>query len=72
MNTKYAYSEALKDKIQSAIKEWIEIHNIKSHYSQEEDIKCLGVAESFNRTIKLIEEKYLANVHSNRWIDSLH
>ena len=39
--------------------------------NQKEDKKCLGVAERFNRTIKLIIEKYLTKVNSNRWIDSL-
>ena len=55
----------------AAIKEWMDTYNIKSHYCQKEDKKCLGVAERFNRTIKLIIEKYLTKVNSNRWIDSL-
>ena len=40
-------------------------------YCDKDDKKCLGVAERFNRTIKLMIEKYLTSRNSNRWIDML-
>jgi hypothetical protein len=39
-------------------------------YCEKEDKKCLGVAERFNRTIKLMIEKYLTSRNPNRWIDN--
>ena len=46
-------------------------HNITSQYCEKDDKKCLGVAERFNRTIKLMIEKYLTSKNTNRWIDKL-
>ena len=105
VNTKYAYTVALKDKTQDAvlhalerirqisiidgrplkvlqtdngkeftnnkIMKWMNQHQIKSQYCEKEDKKCLGVGERFNRTIKLMIEKYLTSKNSNRWIDNL-
>jgi molybdopterin converting factor small subunit len=105
VNTKFVYSEALKDKTQtsvlgalesirrmalkegrpikvlqtdngkefqnSTINRWMERHDIISQYCERDDKKCLGVAERFNRTIKLMIEKYLTRMDSNRWIDNL-
>jgi hypothetical protein len=50
---------------------WMNVNNIKSQYCEKEDKKCLGVGERFNRTIKLMIEKYLTSRNSNRWIDKL-
>jgi hypothetical protein len=50
---------------------WMNVKNIKSQYCEKDDKKCLGVAERFNRTIKLMIEKYLTSRNSNRWIDKL-
>ena len=50
---------------------WMDANNIKSHYCEKEDKKCLGVGERFNRTIKLMIEKYLTSKNSNRWVDHL-
>jgi hypothetical protein len=50
---------------------WMNQHNITSQYCQKDDKKCLGVAERFNRTIKLMIEKYLTSNNTNRWIDNL-
>ena len=55
----------------AAIKAWFEQHSIAAQYCEEEDKKCLGVAERFNRTIKLMIEKYLTRMDSNRWIDNI-
>ena len=55
----------------SAIKAWFEQHNITAQYCEKDDEKCLGVAERFNRTIKLMIEKYLTRMDSNRWIDNI-
>jgi Integrase core domain len=105
VNTKFAYSVALKDKImvavlnalesirQKAINEgrplrvlqtdngiefqnhqitkWLQEKGIAAQYCDKEDKKCLGVAERFNRTIKLLIEKYITNLDTNRWIDNL-
>ena len=46
-------------------------HNITAQYCEKDDKKCLGVAERFNRTIKLMIEKYLTGNNTNRWIDNL-
>jgi hypothetical protein len=46
-------------------------HNIASQYCEKDDKKCLGVAERFNRTLKLMIEKYLTSKNTNRWIDKL-
>ena len=46
-------------------------HNITAQYCEKDDKKCLGVAERFNRTIKLMIEKYLTGSNTNRWIDNL-
>ena len=48
---------------------WMHQYHIASQYCEKGDKKCLGVAERFNRTIKLIIEKYLTLKNSNRWID---
>ena len=49
----------------AAIKAWFEQHDITAQYCEKEDKKCLGVAERFNRTIKLMIEKYLTRMDSN-------
>ena len=46
-------------------------HNITAQYCEKDDKKCLGVAERFNRTIKLMIEKFLTCNNTNRWIDNL-
>ena len=105
VNTKYAYSEALKNKRQETVLEaleciriralndgrpikglqtdngteflnnrvsdWLEDNKIAPSQCQKDDKKCLGVVERFNRTIKLMIEKYLTSKNSNRWIDNL-
>ena len=55
----------------STIKRWMVQRDITAQYSEKDDKKCLGVAERFNRTIKLMIEKYLTRMDSNRWIDNL-
>ncbi|KAI3653132.1 hypothetical protein MP228_002557 [Amoeboaphelidium protococcarum] len=50
---------------------WMNEHNITSQYCEKDDKKCLGVAERFNRTIKIMIEKYLTSKNTNRWIDKL-
>jgi hypothetical protein len=47
------------------ISAWMLQHNITSQYCQKDDKKCLGVAERFNRTIKLMIEKYLTSKNTN-------
>jgi hypothetical protein len=51
------------------ITSWTTHHNITPQYCEKDDKKCLGVAERFNRTIKLMIEKFLTSKNSNRWID---
>ena len=51
--------------------QWMRKHKITPQYCQKDDKKCLGVVERFNRTIKLMIEKYLTSKNSNRWIDRL-
>ena len=46
-------------------------HDFTAKYCEKDDKQCLGVAERFNRTIKLMIEKYLTRMDSNRWIDNL-
>jgi hypothetical protein len=53
------------------ISNWMNQHHITSHYCEKGDKKCLGVAERFNRTIKLMIEKYLTSKNTNRLIDKL-
>jgi hypothetical protein len=53
------------------ITKWLQDNNITAQYCDKEDKKCIGVAERFNRTIKLLIEKYLTNLDTNRWIDNL-
>jgi hypothetical protein len=53
------------------ISNWMSEHMISSQYCEKDDKKCLGVAERFNRTIKLMIEKYLTSKNTNRWIDKL-
>jgi hypothetical protein len=53
------------------ISKWMDLHQITVQYCEKDDKKCLGVAERFNRTIKLMIEKYLTSMNSNRWIDYL-
>ena len=53
------------------ITNWMLQHKISSQYCEKDDKKCLGVAERFNRTIKLMIEKYLTSKNTNRWIDKL-
>ena len=38
----------------STINRWMERHDIISQYCERDDKKCLGVAERFNRAIKLM------------------
>lgn len=51
------------------ISKWMDLHQISVQYCEKDDKKCLGVAERFNRTIKLMIEKYLTSMNTNRWID---
>jgi hypothetical protein len=51
------------------ISKWMDLHQITVQYCEKDDKKCLGVAERFNRTIKLMIEKYLTSMNTNRWID---
>jgi Integrase core domain len=51
--------------------QWMRKANITPQYCQKDDKRCLGVAERFNRTIKLMIEKYLTSKNSNRYIDRL-
>ena len=51
------------------ISKWMDLHEITVQYCEKDDKKCLGVAERFNRTIKLMIEKYLTSKNNNRWID---
>jgi hypothetical protein len=44
-------------------------HEITVQYCEKDDKNCLGVGERFNRTIKLMIEKYLTSKNTNRWID---
>jgi hypothetical protein len=53
------------------IANWMNEHNITSQYCEKDDKKCLEVAERFNRTIKLMIEKYLTSKNTNRWIVKL-
>jgi hypothetical protein len=53
------------------ITNWMDQHLITSQYCEKDEKKCLGVAERFNRTIKLMIEKYLTSMNTNRWIDHL-
>jgi hypothetical protein len=53
------------------IANWMNEHNIIYQFCDIDDKKCLGVAERFNRTIKLMIEKYLTSKNTNRWIDKL-
>ncbi|KAI3651427.1 hypothetical protein MP228_003698 [Amoeboaphelidium protococcarum] len=53
------------------IANWMNEHSITSQCCEKDDEKCLGVAERFNRTIKLMIEKYLTSKNTNRWIDKL-
>ncbi len=55
----------------STINEWLQFNNITIIFCEKDDKKCLGVVERFNRTIKLMIEKFLTRVDSNRWIDHL-
>ena len=48
----------------STIKRWMVQHDITAQYCEKDDKKCLGVAERFNRTIKLMIEKYLTRMDS--------
>jgi hypothetical protein len=50
---------------------WMHKYRITPRHCQKDDKQCLGVVERFNRTIKLMVEKYLTSKNSNRWIDSL-
>jgi hypothetical protein len=45
-------------------------HDITTQYC-DRDKKCLVVDERFNRTIKLMIEKYLTRMNTNRWIESI-
>ena len=42
----------------ASIRHWAERHDIEKAFCDKDDKKCLGVAERFNRTIKLMIEKY--------------
>jgi hypothetical protein len=54
-----------------AIRAWMVQHDITTQYCDRDDKKCLGVAERFNRTIKLMIEKYLTRMNTNRWIENI-
>lgn len=54
----------------NAVTKWMRKNRITAKYCQQDDKKCLGVVERFNRTIKLMIEKYLTKRNSNRWIDA--
>ena len=41
--------------------QWIRNNNVRPQYCQKDDKKCLGVVERFNRTVKLLIEKYLTS-----------
>ncbi len=60
-----------KEFTNNKITNWMNHYQIKSQYCEKDDKKCLGVGERFNRTIKLMIEKYLTSVNTNRWIDKL-
>ena len=51
--------------------QWMRKHKITPQYCQKDDKKCLGVVERFNRTIKLMIEKYLTSNNSNTYINRL-
>ena len=51
--------------------QWMRKANITPQYCQKDVKRCLGVEERFNRTIKLMIEKYLTSKNSNRYIDRL-
>ena len=51
--------------------QWMHQHKITPQYCQKGDKKCLGVVERFNRTIKLMIEKYLTSKNSNKWVDTV-
>jgi hypothetical protein len=48
------------------ISKWMELHQIAVQYCEKDDKKCLGVAERFNRTIKLMIENFLTSRNTNR------
>ena len=50
---------------------WMDQHKITWQYCEKDDKKCLVMAERFNRTIKLMIEKFLTCNNTNRWIDNL-
>ena len=50
---------------------WMQKHHIQPQCCQKDDKKCLGVVERFNRTIKLMIEKYLTSKNSNKWAEGL-
>ena len=54
-----------------AINIWAQKHKIEQIFCEKGDKKCLGVAERLNRTIKLMIEKFLTKMDSNRWIDNI-
>lgn len=60
-----------KEFLNQRIKTWMDNSGIIRQLCPKEDKKCLGIAERFNRTIKLMIEKYLTSTNSNRWIDDL-
>lgn len=59
-----------KEFMNNAATKWMRKNRITAKYCQKDDKKCLGVVERFNRTIKLMIEKYLTKRNSNRWIDA--
>jgi hypothetical protein len=68
---KVLQTDNVKEFQNNRIANWMNEHNITSQYCDIDDKKCLGVAERFNRTIKLMIEKYLTSKNTNRWIDKL-
>jgi len=60
-----------KEFMNNVATKWMSKHQITAKYCQKDDKKCLGVVERFNRTIKLMIQKYLTKKNSNRWIDAL-
>jgi hypothetical protein len=105
INTRYAYTIALKSKSQEsitgALKELItkmtndkrtptifqsdngsefknnsvskllDEYKIQQFFCQENDKKCLAIAERFNRTIKALINKYMTENNTTKWIDVL-
>jgi hypothetical protein len=53
------------------ISDLLESNGIKQQFCQQNDKKCLAIAERFNRTIKLIINKYFTANNTVVWYDKL-